>query len=283
MLPRHRKIGTVPAGSRIGSQFDAPPLAHLGRALGWTCFALVALAGLLVAIRRTTGALAGPLHPGLLLVWSSLLAAAALAFRRALPRPAFLGSEWASGVLWATPSAVLLLWATGLSVDATAAGLVAFWGVLVLEEGGSWRSFTRRYDAGHPASPPGPHLARPLPTVEQPLGTLLVDEGDSGFDPAVSQQVVRRREKDGAETMTGWISADVAAGSRHATAHVAICPPFGGTPECFAEQMDGPSARIKIAQVLPHGVRFEIKLDEPAEEPSRVIVEFSIRQGVAEP
>jgi hypothetical protein len=43
--------------------------------------------------------------------------------------------------------------------------------------------------------------------------------------------------------------------------------------------MDGPPAQIKVAQVLPQGVRFEIKLDEPGTEASDVLVEFSIQYG----
>jgi hypothetical protein len=93
--------------------------------------------------------------------------------------------------------------------------------------------------------------------------------------------VVRRCEPDGSETIAGWLRAAVPAAARHATAHVAICPPFEGLPECFAEQMDGPPAQVKVAQVLPHGVRFEIKLDERAAEASDVLVEFSIQYAGA--
>ena len=100
-------------------------------------------------------------------------------------------------------------------------------------------------------------------------------------DESICQQVVRRREQDGSETIVGWLRTTVPAAARHAAAHVAICPPFGGLPECFAEQMDGPPARIKVAQVLPHGVRFEIKLDEPAAEATDVLVEFSIQYAGA--
>jgi hypothetical protein len=82
--------------------------------------------------------------------------------------------------------------------------------------------------------------------------------------------------------LAGWFSAELAAGQRHATAHVAICPPLAGTLACYAEQNDGPEAEVRIAQVLPQGVRFEIKLDRPQGEASRVGIEFSIQQGARE-
>ncbi len=53
-------------------------------------------------------------------------------------------------------------------------------------------------------------------------------------------------------------------------------------PQCYAEQMDGPPARLKVAQVLAYGVRFEIKLEEPAEEPTSVVIEFSIHEQPAD-
>jgi hypothetical protein len=72
------------------------------------------------------------------------------------------------------------------------------------------------------------------------------------------------------------------ANQRHGTAHVAICPPLARTPLCDAEPSDGPPAQVHVAQVLPYGVRIEIKLDQPAEEACRVTVELSIREQHAE-
>ncbi len=92
----------------------------------------------------------------------------------------------------------------------------------------------------------------------------------------MSQQFVRRQNAAGGETIEGLLRVRVARGQRHATAHVAICPPLERVGECYAEPCDGPPASVKVAQVLCYGVRFEIKLDEPPDEPASVVVEFAI-------
>jgi hypothetical protein len=56
---------------------------------------------------------------------------------------------------------------------------------------------------------------------------------------------------------------------------VAFCPPFAGTPELTAVQLDGPEARIKIAQLLPYGARLDVKLIALNKESACVLVQFT--------
>ena len=45
-------------------------------------------------------------------------------------------------------------------------------------------------------------------------------------------------------------------------------PPLPVVPELSVKQIDGPEARVKTAQLLPYGVRLDLKLVAAAEEPT---------------
>ncbi len=89
------------------------------------------------------------------------------------------------------------------------------------------------------------------------------------------QQLTRTRAADGSERLSGWLRAPFLAGQRTASVHVAFCPPFAAVPELSVEQVDGPPARVKTAQLLPQGARLDLKLASAAEEPHDVALEFS--------
>jgi len=259
---------------------DSPAAMKLVRTLAVSALGLLAAGAILIGVRRAGGALIEPLSPEVLLGCGALLALAALGFRRV-----FLASPGLSRrtvyALWLAPSAVLLLWAASLSLDGSAvSGLLGLWCPVLVEEAWSWGRLWKQHSTiARPRD-----TAAPVPrgqSVQTPADLALSDEADGAGDPAVSQQIVRRRQSDAAEVVEGWVRARFVAGQRHATAHVAICPPLDRLPECFAEQMDGPPAQIKVAQVLPYGVRFEIKLDKPPSEASSVAIEFSIQSPSA--
>jgi hypothetical protein len=58
---------------------------------------------------------------------------------------------------------------------------------------------------------------------------------------------------------------------------VAFCPPFASTPQLIVTQLGGPSARMKTAQLLPYGIRIDLKLSGPSEGGASVLLEFSAR------
>jgi hypothetical protein len=254
-----------------------PTWSQLAQAVASSLLALLALAGLLICIRRVSGALVEPLPAPLLVGLGGLLALAAVAFRAAFRAAHRRGSLAALYSNWAAPSAVLMLWAAGLSSHETSSGgLIGLWGLLLAEESWSWGRV--RQNSATPKEP-NDMAMRGSVTLSQParsgVGTTVLGAGDEEIE-AISQQVVRRRPLDGSEAIEGWVRAEFSPGQRHGAAHIAICPPLDRVPQCFAEQMDGPAAQIKIAEVLPYGARFEIKLDKPAEQATSVIVEFSI-------
>ncbi len=94
-------------------------------------------------------------------------------------------------------------------------------------------------------------------------------------DGNVLQQLVRSRASDGTESLHGWLRVPLAANQRTAAVHVAFCPPFAAAPRVDVEQREGPAARIKPAQVLPYGARFDLKLAEPTEISTFILLELS--------
>ena len=77
--------------------------------------------------------------------------------------------------------------------------------------------------------------------------------------------------------LCGTLRLDLLAGQRTGNLHVAFCPPFTATPEITAVQVDGPQARIKIAQLLPYGVRMDLRLVAPNDQSASVLVQITAR------
>jgi hypothetical protein len=265
----------IPSGS-----FPLGP--QLARIVVHSLLALLALAGVLICVRRISGALSEPLPTAVFLSVGGLLSLSAVVFRAAFPLANWRGSRMALYANRGVPSVVLALWAVGLSLHETSSGgLFGLWGLLVAEETWSWGRLWQYESA--PKEPNGvaerPSLAASQSDRSR-AGAMVLGEEDEDIED-ISQQVVRRRQPDGSETIEGWVRSEFLQGQRNGAAHIAICPPLDRVPQCFAEQMDGPAAQIKIGQVLPYGARFEIKLDTPAERATSVIVEFSIHGPAA--
>lgn len=256
---------------------ESPVLPQLARVVAASLFALLTVAALVICARRAGGALTEPLSTGVLCALAGVLAAASIAFRRTVAVQLPAGGRLARYALWAVPSAVLALWVLGLSLQATpSGGLIGLVGLLLLEEGWSWGRFRQSSAAGRER---GSVTARDDAARRAPADVLVEpdDEAAEQSDPGISQRFVRRQGEVG-EQIEGWVRAEFAPSQRQAAAHLAICPPFARVPECFAEPADGPPSQVKVAQVLPYGVRLEIKLDEPAAETSQVTVEFMIAE-----
>lgn len=268
---------------------DGSHIDRLARTAILVMLALLAIFGLLLVARRASGALVEALPPPTLMALGLALAGAGVLMRCVLT--AGVQTEAGRVAAWSVPSAVLLLWVLGVTLPGSSPlGLLAFSGLILLEEGWSWGRF-RRGDAGtgRPVVIPARELSQSLGALEaepsEQAGSFPVhvrlDDGPAGYEGAVSQQMVRRHEESG-EVLSGWTRVDFMVAQRVAAAHVAICPPLEHDPTCYAEQQDGPPAQVKVTQAMSYGVRLEIKLDEPAEVPTSVIVEFSIQEHAAE-
>jgi hypothetical protein len=223
--------------------------------------ALLAAAASIIVMRRLAGALTQALPPTAILVGGLLLAAAAVAIRLAwfLPTIARPSPRQDRGLMLTTSLVVAGL-GLGLCVPDTPFPSKLALGVpLAAEEGCLWTWFLirkRRHFAAQASLGASPRPSR---------GKVSND---------ITQQLTRSRAADGVETLTGWLRTPLAAGQRNANIHLAFCPPFAATPLLEVEQIDGPPARIKMAQVLPYGVRFDLKLAAAAEESSSVLLQF---------
>src|SRR5437016_4443076 len=98
-----------------------PVVANLLRAIAQSMLAVLGVLALLVCFRRISGGLLEPLSQPSLLIAGSFLALAALGFRAA-HSSAKGASDLSSRLLWGAPSAVVVLWAIGLSSSETPAG-----------------------------------------------------------------------------------------------------------------------------------------------------------------
>lgn len=263
--------------------------------------------------RRLAGALTQPLQWASLLVVAVVLVATAAALRlgrRALSRS---NSPHAVDPLAVITSAAVVLVALSLSLPGTSwSTLAVFWLLVAAEEAWAWRHWWRgkSVDRSPPPQSEPPSLSEPgrvglepgrhapARTEEAPEDAVIdletrVGEAEreesseetevSGFaadePPAenVTQQLTRSQAADGSETLVGWLRVALAVGQRNTNVHVAFCPPFVRTPQVTVEQLDGPETRIKVVQVLPYGVRCDLKLAGPSDVPANILLQLSAR------
>jgi hypothetical protein len=252
---------TANAWSRSG---PGPELARLLiRSAAAAGAAILCLAAVALVWRRLAGALVEPLPISIFIALGVTLACLAVLCRLVVrPIPNLRRTDWLI-------TAAVLLAAVAVSLPGSPIfGLVALWGLVLGEEIWSWRFAPRAAQA--PAPPP-----RPMPVGDD----IRIDPPQlpTPHFPAedVSQQITRGRASDGGELMTGWLRVALEPGQRTAAAHVAFCPPFAETPRLTVKQTSGPAARIKEGQLLPHGMRLEIKLSEAHPPGGSVLVEFT--------
>ncbi|MFM8292394.1 MAG: hypothetical protein ACKOC4_11930 [Planctomycetia bacterium] len=92
------------------------------------------------------------------------------------------------------------------------------------------------------------------------------------------QRFTRYETPAGADCLQGRINVAIAAGARTAHGHVGFCPAFEVTPAVeVATEYDGVEATVAAAEVLPWGVRVDVRLAEPAEEPLEIPVDLVVR------
>lgn len=103
----------------------------------------------------------------------------------------------------------------------------------------------------------------------------LYDEAEGILPADVQQQWTRSRLPDGSEQILATLRAELAAGQRTASIHLAFCPPLAEVPELEFEQVDGPDARIQQGELFRHGARLDVRLAEPAATACSVVIELA--------
>jgi hypothetical protein len=127
-------------------------------------------------------------------------------------------------------------------------------------------------DLAH-AEPMAPHFD--LPPHDQGAEPLARERYEPEQHEQLIQQLTRLTTAAGADRLQATLYAQLPIGGRTTSVHVAFCPPFASLPHVEYEQANGPAARIKLAQLLVHGARFDIKLQAAAAESETVCIEMT--------
>ena len=240
----------------------APPMNPCRLAAGILLGLLTAVAGVIVE-RRCAGALVRPLQFVSLWLTVVLIAATAAAIRIGWLRQTraklfspldWLVMAWTSAAVFAS---TVVLFLPGIST----AGIFAVAMIVTIEEGCAWAWLLRLFPQNNQKT-----LFQNIPGKDNLSEAVPSDE--------IVQQITRRRNDDGTEQVFGWIRAAFASGQRTGSVHLSFCPPFHAVPELEVEQTEGPDSRIKTSQVLAYGARLDLKLAEPADEPTAVLLQF---------
>ena len=247
-------------------------------------------AAIVLALRRISGALVNPLSIAMLVPTGFLAALSALGIRMLWRHsPDRRASSRGDLIMDILLGASLPIFAAALSLPGTNAwGLACFWLLIAAFEIWAWGPRAGQWLRLPRHAKTGPEKfridqAQSVAAHIEPVSALPGAISDSLTAPlwpakGVTQQLTRSTTAQGGDLLCGALRLDLAAGQRTGNLHVAFCPPFAGTPEITAAQVDGPEARIKIAQLLPYGVRMDVKLIAPSDEPTGVLVQFTARR-----
>jgi hypothetical protein len=267
MTASSTRRGGWPAAT-AGAEFDGM-VAILASALGG-CAGLAAMAcGGVLVIRRLT--VAAPAPSGAVLAvavaGTALVALADAALHagglRQAAAAARIGLVLAVAAVALPPRAGTWLDGTATAVAvAIAAGAVAF----------APRRSPARAAAGDLAparrpgnGPPATGRRRPRAAPDRVPGRFR-------------QRFTRYDGRKGGDRLRGRINVEVGAGARLAHGHVGFCPAFAATPAVeVTTDYDGVEATVAAAEVLPWGVRVEVRLAEPAEEPLEIPVDLLVK------
>jgi hypothetical protein len=270
---------SIHLGSRNPPLVDRISL-RLANLFGAILVVALAIAALVLAARRAAGGLSEPL-PSISIISTGLIAAIAAAGSRRL---AGSPNRAAAALVRWLPGLALVALAIAISLPGSSpAGLAFLWIAIVVEEIWTWRQSrairaamlptARRSSSTPPDAPPLHDLkpAQPSPPNMQPPAPTS----------DVVQQLVRTRSAAGLDRMQGWLKTEFEPTERNATLHVAFCPPFDETPRLTVLQVSGPAARVKPVQLLPYGVRLEVKRLLAGHDPATVVLEFSAESAPA--
>lgn len=227
---------------------------------------LAALSAVFLLARRLTGALLAPLPLGFLVFVAAIAAAITIA-TTSLSRRSTSGAHRATarGII----AVSLPLFAIALSLpQSPMLGLILLWMATVGAEIELWRHGGDTRES-----------ATRLRAIPFRRTTRAADHAADGGSPLITsrgatQQLIYRQADNGAMTVEGLLHIDFAAGERTVNAHVAFCPAFLAPPQVDVELSGGPDCAVRQALAVPWGVRWELKLTQPASEPASVILEF---------
>lgn len=258
----------------LSSALGPDEAAVLARRVVTAMVGFVAALATLLIVRRVAGAMEGPLPWGHTLGLAGVCGALSTVVRIVVA--AEPSSRMALGLSRATFASMAVL-AAATALPSLGLANAVIWAALGSTIG--YAEFRRR-SRPTPRSAAAPFAASSPPTPPasekswQDSSAPLASEFEEEF---FLQELFRRRDAEGVESVHGRLRAEFVAGQRHATLHAGFCPPLDGPPEVEAELADGPEGTVRVVQALAHGVRLEVRLAEPAEEACEAAVDLSAR------
>jgi hypothetical protein len=276
----------------ISADRALPPAAAvvrtaLGHAVVAALLVLMPSVATLLVLRRLAGAMTQPLP--VLGFWTAALALAACAVAvRFGAGSSRAGHPWFTVAVWAVPAVSLVVCIAALWIPGTGAAVgMSVIALAVLEEAASgsilWRRAASRDSSGRLA---GERIARAPESSAAPRSEAAAEtvtdasteiDAASPLDTRITQQLTRRTAGDGSEEINGVLRATFLPDEKTVVLHVAFCPPLKAIPEVTARQTDGPAARVKVAQVVPHGTRLEVRRTGKATGPANVVLQFAAK------
>jgi hypothetical protein len=182
----------------------------------------------------------------------------------------------ASKTVWIVTSLAVFVWAWATTVLASnIVDVVAIWLICLTSEACWWFLFLQ-------AGPKSSRLAESTENLErddarQPV-TVFAEPDNSELlntlGDTVVQQLTRSETEEHGEIIHGLVRCRFRAGERQQVQHVAFCPPLASQPSILVDQIDGPMAKLKVAQSESFGARFEIRLERVRRRSTEFVFEF---------
>ncbi|MCG8585640.1 MAG: hypothetical protein MI757_13095, partial [Pirellulales bacterium] len=187
----------------------------------------------------------------------------------------------------ALPAMLLTGWAMALP-DVSRPGIVGYFVIVLIAEGWALRGYARAFRrkparAAQATASTAAAASESSPSVPREPIRIDPPQTPSPHFPTedIAQQLVRRVDAEGNDVAEGWVRAAFEPSQRTASVHVMFCPTLEGELSIECEQVDGAEARVKAAQLLPYGVRFDVKLADAAERAESVLIEFAAKGDAA--
>ncbi len=219
--------------------------------------------GVLLLVRRASGAFTSPLPPLLLLTTALVLLACVGVIRvcwlRFIAQEPILSPKLDRWLFVWLPSATIVLFAVACSYPGNRIIDWLVWASAIAAASAPWKANL---------------LAKRSSTII----SALHSESEPG---KLLQRLTRTRNVDGGEVVEGTLLAEFKPGERSVDLFVGFCPPFERLPavEAEVESTDFTDASVKLVQVFHNGVQLEVRLPQPA----TTATDVSIQIFAAEP
>ena len=188
----------------------------------------------------------------------------------------------AAAIHWAFGTATALFVAIWISMDPVSQQALMVWAVIIGCESAWWNRWR---------TTPGPARVESIIGMEFQIEDqhMLITESWDDIQPIPEneetqpwemddtiQHWTRSRSANGIDRVEAWMYAEFEEGQQYQSVHIAFIPQFGELPQLTSNQLDGPSATIKVGELRIYGARLECKLTSPATEQTQVMIHITV-------